>query len=138
MNGAVLSFLLFLAKIQSENKGDYTFIVSFCLVFSQDKKTDEGYIIKAGVCKLATATSYRSEQNSYGEIGYWATFQFDQPFPTTCYGVVITQSQNGVPAGGDKGSTWNTAVTGFNANTFTIFAGAVELGQPIYYIAFGK
>lgn len=108
------------------------------IVFSQETKTDEGYIIKAGVCQLSTAVSSRNERNSAGDVGYWATFKFDQPFPTTCYGVVLTQSVGFVPLGGKEGSTWNTAVTDFNANTFTIFAGDWELRQPIYYIAFGK
>lgn len=108
------------------------------LVFSQDKKTDEGYIIKAGICQLSTAVSYRSEQNNTGGLGYWATFNFDQSFPTSCYGVVLTQSIGFVPADNHEGSTWNVAVTSFNANTFTVFAGADELRTPIYYIAFGK
>lgn len=110
------------------------------MLFSQDKKTDEGYIIKAGICTFDKAVSFTSKTSKDGYSGSWTTYKFDQPFPNTCYGVVLTQSVGLVPEYGanGSGSTWNTAVTSFSNSTFTIFAGVTEISQPIYYIAFGK
>lgn len=110
------------------------------MVSSQESKTDEGYIIKAGICTFDKAISFTTQTSKDGYPGYWCTFKFDQPFPTTCYGVVLTQSNGYVPEYGANGggSTWNTAVTKFDASTFTTFSGAAEIATPIYYIAFGK